>query len=609
MDATIKLIKDPSAKVLLIPDSPTGADIIDDGQFPEINKTGVGNFVMRASSEIDYANNQIHITSLPLNGASRDVINKIIELRAKGNKQFQHIIRFDDRTQEGEVHIVIHLDNKESTKPDKVLKELYKKAVGLKTTFPVGIAVVDDFTLYEYGIKELLLAWIDYRLDAVRSMFLNSYQQTLNQQHMNDALILVFAKDNIDDTIKIAKESSSKKETVQKLMKRFKITSAQAEVIADMHVYQFNKDQHDKYVEVGKKLKDDIKYILEMLEDGDDKIKDYVIDQLKEGKKKYGGPRRSKIIKEDKYDTDVPDVEYVVAITENGYVKKLPADIAAIGPIGKTHSPLTALQINNRESILIIDSNGILSRIPVSEIPELTYDDIGVPLNQIFTVSGTVRAIMELPSMDILDQDNDDICIIFVTKHGLAKRVKLSEFKNLERSKKGISLEKNDELATALFSFDANARDIVFYTNSGRGIRLPITDLKQYQAASKGMPMVKLEDGELIAGASKINPNDKLLYFVTSTGNMKVTETKYLPSMKRTDELITLIKMDDDESLLGISSVNKGDVVEIYRKKTDPDEIKISDMEISMRSSSGVKLLKNLRTNPVVGYKVYKKKK
>ena len=47
----------------------------------------------------------------------------------------------------------------------------------------------------------------------------------------------------------MASNAKTKKEMEDKLVKRFKITSAQAKTISEMHVYQFNKDQYNKYKE------------------------------------------------------------------------------------------------------------------------------------------------------------------------------------------------------------------------------------------------------------------------------------------------------------------------------------------------------------------------
>ena len=89
----------------------------------------------------------------------------------------------------GEVSIDLVLSK--NAKPEKVLKQLYKRNTGLKVTFPVGITVIDDYAEYEYGIKDLLLAWIDYRIDAVRSMLINKHQILLSDQHINEVLLIL----------------------------------------------------------------------------------------------------------------------------------------------------------------------------------------------------------------------------------------------------------------------------------------------------------------------------------------------------------------------------------------------------------------------------------
>ena len=122
LEATIKLIKDPTSKILLIPDSPTGADILDEGNFAEINKSGKSKFTLRASYEINYTENTIRFTSLPLQTKSSIVIRKIIEMRK--NRMFEEIIDISDSTKNGEVDILIHL--KSDANPEKVLKQLFK---------------------------------------------------------------------------------------------------------------------------------------------------------------------------------------------------------------------------------------------------------------------------------------------------------------------------------------------------------------------------------------------------------------------------------------------------------------------------------------------------
>ena len=598
LNATIKLMKDRDSKILLIPDSPTGADIIDEGNFKEINKTGKSKLIMRATSKIDYQSNIITFTSLPLQTESKNVIDKIIALK------LPEIYDIKDYTKEGEVELQILL--RSDANPDTILDTLYKKNTGLKMTYPVGITVIDDYAAYEYGVKDLLLEWIEYRRDIVRSMFLNNLQITMEKLHMNKVLLMVFNKDNIETTIKIAKNSTTKKEMIEKFMKKYGISSLQAATIAEMRVYNFNADSYQRYKEEKKKLDEELKYIKETLKHSD-KIDEFIINQLEEGIKKWGRPRKSKVVKEEvENEKNIPNTEHLIGISENGYIKKLKLnDNTSIGVVGKENGSLTVMQINNREDILVVDSSGRISKISVSAIPNMIFEDIGIEINRYFSSNGRIIATMRLPSMDVLNVKNDNLCIIFVTKYGYAKKVPISEFNKISDYKLGITLNSGDEVATALFSFDNSVKDIIICTNIGNGIRLPISNIKVSGKSAKGVKQINLKDDEYVVNACKINPNKKLLFYVTSSGKVKITDIKYFPVMQRKDDTLSLINLDKNETLVGVSSASKNDIAIVYRKYSDPVQIELKDIKTTTRIAKGEKMIKTPKGDKVIAYKLF----
>lgn len=604
LEATIKLIKNRKSKILLIPDSPNGADIIDDGLFPEINKTGKGKFTLRASYEIDYQANTIRFTTLPLQTKSKQVIRKINDFRKL--HVFEEITDIFDSTKQGEVNILIKL--KSDANPDKILNQLFKKNTNLKMTYPIGITVIDDYKAYDYGIKELLLEWIEYRRDVVRSMFMYSYQITTEREHMVKVLVEVFNKDNIERTVKIAKNSKTRKDTIEKLMRAYKITSLQAATIADMHVYNFNDEYYKKYKQEEKDLKEEIKRINDILEH-DEKIDEFIIGQLKEGIKKYGRPRKSKVIKEDDgAKENIPATEHLVGISESGYIKKV--DIkknSSIGSVSKTNENLTVMQINNQEDILVFDSTGRVSKISVSAIPDMKFEDYGIEVARYFPVQGKIIGVMKLPSLKSLKKADDELCIVFVTKLGFTKKVKLKEFKKISDYKLGVTLNDGDELASVIFAFDNTGKDIILSTNLGDGIRLKLKDIKTLGRQAKGLRQINLKENEVVVNASRIQPKQKLLCYVTSAGRIKLTETKYFPVMERKDEALSLITLVGNETLVGVSSVSKDDILMVYRKNSEPVEIKLSELSISTRVAKGEKLVKTPKGDSVVAYKIFQK--
>lgn len=599
--ATIKLIKDPHAKIMLVPDIPTGAEIVDTGLFKEINKTGVGKITMRASAEINHNKNIINITSLPLQMSSMQVIKKIIEKKKKN--EFQEIIDILDYTKLGKTDIRIILKN--DANPDKVLKKLYEKGTGLKDTFPVCIKLIDDYREFDYGIKSFLKEWIEYRRDVVRSMFSNNLIQTMEKQHMNEVLLFVFNEDNAEKTLKICKKSSSRKETIEKLQSKYGITSLQASTIADMRLYNFNKDSYQRYKEEKKILKDEVDKIMAIL-DNENLIDEFIIDQLESGIKKYGQPRRSKIVKEDsELDIEqIPDTEHLIAITENGIIKKINLDkFNTIGVVGKKSDNFSIIRINNREDILIIDSTGEGIRIPVSSLPDMDINDTGVELSRYFKCSGKIISMLKLQDIDMLD--DKFLTIILVTKYGFCKRIKIKEFKGITGSRNSITLNDGDEVVSALFAMEDDSSDIIIYTNKGYGIRIPINDIKIYGKAAKGSRQIQLKENEFVINSNVIDPLRKTLFYITSAGRMKITQEKYFPRMKKTDEPLQLITLENNETLLYILSVShKKDTARVYFKNKEPVEYKLSNLKLTTRIAKGEKVLKVPKGESVVSVKI-----
>ena len=71
---------DPSYDKIIYPDIPNGCEIIDDGQFDDIRKFGVGKFRMKSKVNVDYENNKIQVLSVPMNTDLQQIKDKIIAM-------------------------------------------------------------------------------------------------------------------------------------------------------------------------------------------------------------------------------------------------------------------------------------------------------------------------------------------------------------------------------------------------------------------------------------------------------------------------------------------------------------------------------------------------
>lgn len=583
LEATITLLKNPDAKVMLIPDSPTGADVVDDGQFPRINSEGIGTFTLRGRCEVDSQKNIITITSIPLQTTIDDIIRKIVELREK--KVFDEIKDIKDYSGERNVRTLIYLD--QNANPYQTIEKLYTKGTGLKKTYPVGLKMVDDYRDFDFGVKSFLLEWISYRRDTVRSSFNSKLIATMEEKNINDALLLILKGDNAEATIKLARNSADRNAFAKALMQKYGINSQQASTISNMRIQAFTKDAYAGYKAKAPELIAQIKE-LEATLDNDEKIDEVIIQQLKEGIKMFGTPRKSAVVKESEED-EIESTDHVVAISEDGFVKKVLLSESNVGKIGEKLSTRTmVIPVNNERSLIVFDSNGIAYRLPVHTLPDATPDDDGIPLARFCKDIGKVVAVLRQPTKGQLEKHS--IFGIFLTRKGIMKAININEMSSNFKTMSVINVTDGDELVNVACSIDKSINNIVIYTDGGNGLRKELSDIPIMKPAAQGKSMISLAKGDHCVGFNGISSKDKFILYVTDLGRAKVTEMKYFPLAKK-KEMVSLLSMDSNERLVRVCGIQPGSKILAYTK-TGSEEIPSGDVPLLTRAAAPKKVFK-----------------
>lgn len=597
LEVTKQLIDNPDKSIYLVPDSPTGCYIVDDGQFNDVcNDINIDStrskYRQKAIIEVDDINNIINITNIPLNTSTDDVTKLIVDNR----NQWPEVKDIKDST--GEYIVDLKIELKDDVNPQKFIEKLYKKT-SLEKGYAINLVMIDNYEPKDFTIKSALLKWIENRRDTVTSYYTNKLVKYMSELRMYEILVFMTDGDNSNESLNIIK--NNKKDTAKKLlMQKFNIDSVQAGRIANMRLYQLSLEMHDEYVEKYneyKKLVEEMKTIL-----SDDKYLDkHIKEELDEGIKLFGSDRKSPIISEEK-EKKIPNKDVLLAISRDGFAKKVKMKTPAIGKVGNKNSDYTAIVINERDNLLVFDKAGRVSKIPTHSIPMVDVSEVGISLKRYFTVADDIICMMK----DISDKNiKENAYIIFITEHGFSKKTKLDEFNKIKDYKLGINLEEGDKLASVIITSENDTRELITYTNLGRGMKLnPKESVRTYSRNSKGLCLTNLQEGEHFVSADIIDSDNEYLAYITSTGCMKLTETKYLPTVDRKSDMLRLINLDEKEQLVGIISVNKNSTITIYKKSGDPQEIEVKSMEVTTRASKATKIIKLRRGDSVVAYKV-----
>ena len=324
-ETTIALLKDPEHDILSTlkaPDFPGGGQLIYRREdLQKIVDTGRGSVKVRAVYSYDKSNNCIDITQIPYTTSIEAIITKVTEL-VKGGK----VREINDIRNETDLQgLKITIDLKRGTDPDKLMNKLFA-STPLEDSFGCNFNVLIGGVPQVMGVRGLLDEWIAFRMECVRRRTYFDLSRAREKLHLLKALEKILL--DIDQAIRIVRETEEEADVVPNLMIGFGIDQTQAEYVAEIKLRHLNREY------IVKRLKDvtDLEKLVADLDDtlkSKARIRRIIIDELQSVAKHYGQPRRTEII----YATDIEEFEQeeetvadypcTLFFTRDGYFKKI----------------------------------------------------------------------------------------------------------------------------------------------------------------------------------------------------------------------------------------------------------------------------------------------
>ena len=548
-DTTIKLLKNPQAKITLVPDLPTGCDIyvVDENSF-----------IMQSSYEIDNVNYTITIKNTPYLKYMEKIDSALRDLQESPN-EIKEILTADDESDllNNDFRYVIRC------KPGnlyRVVDKLFKRVPGFREAIcSKNMVVVDtDFTTKKYSTYQILRSWIKYRLTYKRGWFLRELVEKTSRYDMLDGKLFMLSDENRDLTISIFRTSKDREETIKNLVEAYKdtpgkITTSQANFIADMRLHQLNVNEYEKTHEEIKKLSEEITYIREVVNDPQ-KIKDVIINEIKKIKETYGGPRRSKILNNQNNDsTNISTVQILVdgsvIFTETENPEHLSSDV----------TPLSSNEVT------LIDDRGYFIKVDVTSIPHekpFTLTSIGK------SVMGNCVAVVSNPSNNV----------IMLSNKGRIKYMPVQKIPSNATRKPLIPLDPDEKLVSILEVTDS-APDLLVYTSDGLGKRIQISDLNLVQTVDAAGQFILARDN--VSGMFSINPKKPFLVYVTRLGRLRVNHLKYLTTGKKFGEPKSIINLSAQDDLVAVFCADKDQTITLNHADGRASSVHIDTLPVT----------------------------
>lgn len=556
-DATIKLLKNPEAKIKLVPDLPTGCDIIIEGENA---------FTMQSSFEIDMVNYVITITNTPYMWFIEKLDDQLRIIQDNPMTKINEIISFDQEQEKLEDGLRYVIRCKQCNLY-KVLETLFKRIKGFRVRFTTtNMVVVDnDFRAKEFTPRQILRSWINFRLAYKRGWFLRELVEKSARYDMLSGKLFMLSPENLDKTIGIFKASNDKDEIIQNLVKGYngKVTSSQANFVKDLHLYELNKAEYASTKKKIAALKDEIDYIHENVADPD-KIRDVVIEEVRELKEKYGFPRRSKILNSQTQDgSNISIVQILtdgaIMFSETENPEHMSSDIVPI----------------SGEEVCLIDDKGNFIKANLDKVPH------GKPL----TLTSIGKTVMGNCVAAVSNKINN---IVILTNKGRIKYMPIDKIPSNATRKPLIPISGDEKIVSILEVPDTSSADILIYTSDGMGKRISTADLNKVNSVDAAGQFIIKTDCE-VSGMFCINSNKPYLVYVTRLGRIRLNHSKYLSTVKKFADPKPIIKLSQQDDLIAVFCVDNEQSIVMHHADTRISTVHINTLQPTTMSVEPVR--------------------
>ncbi len=377
----IALIRDPEHDILSTMPAPDfvggGLILYDAAEMKSIVETGRGSVRVRAQYAYDPQTHMIEITAIPPTTTVEAVIDKIAELVKAG--KVREISDIRDETDLNGLKLTIDL--KRGQDPDRLMAKLFKMTP-LEDPFSCNFNVLISGQPKVLGVRDILAEWTAFRCECVRRRIYYDMNKKADKLHQLEGRAQSLLE--TDKAIRIVRETEEEREVVPNLMIGFGIDQVQAEFVAEIRLRQLNREYILNRTEEIGQLRADIEEMRSIV-NSRTRLLDVMIGELENVIKKYGQPRRSRILYEKPADTaleepEVPDYPVLLFFTREGYFKKITPQSWRMSGEHKLKDGdeiVSTVEGTNRSDLLFFTDRGQVYKSNASEFEDTKASALG----------------------------------------------------------------------------------------------------------------------------------------------------------------------------------------------------------------------------------------
>jgi len=585
IDATINVLHDINAKVVLIPDPCQKCEIVNT-DWEKISKLGFGYYTQRGIIDTIVNGNETYLSikSTPNLVWANTVIEGIENLIKNGKLiQIKDIVDYTDRDQ---MDIRIYLKN--GADPEYVKQMIYKHTP-LQNVARVNLRVIVHdgpmLDLKHFSYKAYIVSFLNFRRDVKFRLYNARLQKVETRLHAIDTYIKILESGHIEEIIHAIRNKTNANEEalIEWLMKLLKITDLQAKFILNTQLKALSKSSLKSYKEEQKKLNELVEFYINIIT-RPELIDKEIEQELLDIKAKYGKPRQSILISESTA-SNIPAGEFQVIMYNNGIIRKIPLNESI-----RNHKELTPISViigDNSKDILIFDENGKAFKLPIHKIPLSSGTFKGMDIRLLLKkLSGNVISTLYLPLVQQLADKKGKYFLIIATRNGMIKRIDLDDIINSTPS--GIlytKLSQNDSVSNVFIAGSKN--DIILYTST-KALRTNISNVPYVKRAALGN--IGIKTTEPIRGMSLLPHDCNYIVVVTNNGKFTKIPQNMIPQSNTNRAGSKLIKLSKIDFIASIIACNDSSTIRCIQSNSQSIDIPVSSIPIEDSIGNGIQM-------------------
>lgn len=585
-------------EVLPGPDFPTGGLVMGKSGIHRAYETGKGSIVLRSRTEIETTKSgreRIVVTEFPYMVNKTKVHEHIVRLAQE--KRIEGITAVRDESSREGVRFVIEVRRDASA--NVILNNLFK-LTQLQTNFRFNMLAIEKGVPKILSLRQILADYIAHQQEVVVRRTQFDKDKAEARAHILEGLLI--ALDHLDEVITIIRNSQTDAEAQAELMARFELTERQSQAILDMRLRRLTGLERDK-------IQNEYNDLLALIADLADilakpeRVIAIIKEELDESKRKFADARRTELMVGEVISLEDEDLieeeDVVITLSNKGYIKRLAQDefrsqkrggrgVQGTG-VNDDDFVRDIVSTSTHDHLYFMTNKGRVYRLKGYEIPEYGRTAKGLPIVNLLKLDEgeTIQTVINAKS----DQASENNHLVFVTRQGLVKRTKETEFKNIRQNGLiALKLREGDELINVFLT--TGNEEIVIGTKFGYSVRFKEDTIRSMSRMAAGVKGVTLRDGDQVVGAAAITEDQEVL-IITEKGYGKRTSATEYPTKGRGGKGIKTANITEKNgNLAGIVTVSGDEDIMVITDTGVIIRTAVANISQTGRATQGVKVMR-----------------